>query len=328
MYCAVAGFLLVYWQHLAQRLSVVHVELARLQGHEKVQGMERVELSRLVLQRIYDDYAFVLGESDRAAHMRNVTATAATAHLVFHQILPELYYGVEMANNVSSHSPRPDQFHDLLLALSKKSPGSVGSAQWKFKRESQIRYHTGPPLRLSSTKVLPPTDRDKPAHAAASSAPSSVLSMVAAMLPFRHSGGGGGGGGGVGGGAGSAGSAGDSSDGGLVRGSDGVVGGAVGGVGGGGDGGGGGGGGGGVGDVGFAGAAGGLEVYGGGGGGYAQGGDGLYPRYGAAAGQQRGAAAEAAAARERQQGHSTGFTVRVALIGVLLCVVFFRALRG
>eukprot|EP00754_Rhynchopus_humris_P050403 Rhum_TRINITY_DN8943_c0_g1::Rhum_TRINITY_DN8943_c0_g1_i1::g.30511::m.30511 len=232
VYCAVAGFLLVYWHHLSQRLSVVNAELARLQGHEKVQGMERVELSRLVLQRIYDDYSFVLGESDRAAHMRNVTATAATAHLVFHQILPELYYGVEMANNVSSHSPRPDQFHDLLLALSKKSPGSVGSAQWKFKRESQIRYHTGPPLRLSSTKVLPPTDRrDGPARAQGSSAPASVLSMVAAMLPFR------GGGGGGGDGAGSAASADDSAEGGgYVRGSDGG-GGGVGGGDGGGDGG-------------------------------------------------------------------------------------------
>ena len=148
-YVVVACFLFIYWLSLTHRLSGLQAELGA--GGEKLRAVERYEVAKLLLHRIYEDTTYLLDEAERAVALHNTTLAKETEGLAYGSLLPQLYSCIELAANITSQA-RVDARHDVLLSISRYDPGSVGSAQWRFKRETLLRSLAGHPLALASTE--------------------------------------------------------------------------------------------------------------------------------------------------------------------------------
>eukprot|EP01059_Diplonema_ambulator_P009247 TRINITY_DN19081_c0_g1_i2.p1 TRINITY_DN19081_c0_g1~~TRINITY_DN19081_c0_g1_i2.p1 ORF type:complete len:243 (+),score=107.03 TRINITY_DN19081_c0_g1_i2:106-834(+) len=149
--------LVTSWYGVYSESAAVHHEVAMLQGNAKLRELEKVELSKKLLDRVNDDYHYILEEVEHALEMDNVTKRGGSA-FAYSLLLPELFAGLQLINNITRLC-KEDPLHTILLKLASNNPSGIGGPEWGFKRDEQIRASLGPPLRLTQeTDAIPDTN--------------------------------------------------------------------------------------------------------------------------------------------------------------------------
>ncbi|KAJ9465650.1 hypothetical protein DIPPA_02243 [Diplonema papillatum] len=137
---------------MSSQASALRAEASSLAANPKVQDLERTELLRLVMDRLCDDYTYILDEANRALNMDNVSYNPQASTFAYNSLLPQLYTGLELINNIS-RGYRADKEHTMLLQLASANPSGIGSPEWTFKHDSRIRRTLGQPLRHASSNI-------------------------------------------------------------------------------------------------------------------------------------------------------------------------------
>ena len=143
---------LVYsWIQVSRQLSEVTTELELLQSGAIARKVETSAIAKLLLSRAKEDMKYISVEIEEALGDTNATLKGDSRNFAYDVILPQISTALRLLSNLTRIAAQGREYQ-FLERLGAKSKTGVGSPEWTYAREEEIRNIIGHPISTSDSE--------------------------------------------------------------------------------------------------------------------------------------------------------------------------------
>eukprot|EP01060_Flectonema_neradi_P007851 TRINITY_DN15561_c0_g1_i2.p1 TRINITY_DN15561_c0_g1~~TRINITY_DN15561_c0_g1_i2.p1 ORF type:complete len:256 (+),score=41.10 TRINITY_DN15561_c0_g1_i2:50-817(+) len=139
------------WVQVTRQLSEVTTELETLQSASVATKVEISARAKLLLHRTKDDLKYIISELETALDETNSTFESNTRYFAYDIVLPQMSTALRLMSNLTRIASQGREYQ-FLERLGAKSKTGVGSPEWTYEREEEIRAVLGHPIITSTAE--------------------------------------------------------------------------------------------------------------------------------------------------------------------------------